>query len=212
MATLYEFLKPLLDEGEIVFRAPPANERDVKALPLLRQAFDAHRLQVAGPELPFRENAALRTAEYLRQACWFLVHRGEADDALKNRLVLAPPGDAPDHLTGDVMLRFLPQVYRRAKSLAPADPLPALLGQTLREWPLSGVLSDVPDRPLTAPNFDGHPGLLLLYAERLAVQNKPEWLPEGRGLEYVELVNHDLGKPLPTFASLDPTCRKTADG
>ena len=64
----------------------------------------------------------------------------------------------------------------------------------LRQWPLTGVLADVAEEPLTPPEFDGHPGLLLLYAERLARHEKPAWVPHGKAFEYVELVFRELGK------------------
>jgi hypothetical protein len=93
-----------------------------------------------------------------------------------------------------VTLRFLPQVHRRARAVAPDDRLAALLAGVLRQWPLSGVLSDVEEGPAAPPDFGGHPGLLLLYAERLARNEKPAWLPAGPGLEYLELVLADLGR------------------
>ena len=49
----------------------------------------------------------------------------------------------------------------------------------------------------------------MLYAERLAGNQKPAWLPQGRGLEYVEMVWKELGKDVTAFmragqvASLD---------
>jgi hypothetical protein len=58
----------------------------------------------------------------------------------------------------------------------------------LRQWPLSGVLSDVTEPPLTPPEFDGNPGLMLLYAERLARHEKSAWVPQGEGREYVQWV------------------------
>jgi hypothetical protein len=57
---------------------------------------------------------------------------------------------------------------------------------------LSGVLSDVEEEPLTSLDLGGHPGLRLLYAERLARNRKPAWFPpEGPAREYVELVLGD---------------------
>ena len=34
----------------------------------------------------------------------------------------------------------------------------------------------------------------MLYAERLAEHEKPAWVPDGPGLEYLELVGCELGK------------------
>ena len=77
------------------------------------------------------------------------------------------------------------------------DKLTALLEEVLRRWPLSGVLADIDEAPLTPLTFGGHPGLLMLYAERLAQHEKPAWIPSGAAMEYVELVYADLGKDCP---------------
>jgi hypothetical protein len=68
------------------------------------------------------------------------------------------------------------------------------LAHLLREWPLSGVLADLDEGPLTPSEFAGHPGLLLLYAERLAGSENPAWLPDKAARAYVELVWQELGK------------------
>jgi hypothetical protein len=187
---LVDFLKQLLNAGEVVFREPPVPDKE--ELPavteLLRRAHAQEVLEIAGPPLEFRPRPALAAAELVRQACWFLVHRGEPPEEVERRLNLEPPTAPGDHLSADVVLRYLPQVYRRARALAPDDALTVRLAEVLRQWPLSGVLADVPDGPLTPLDFGDHPGLLLLYAERLARHEKPEWLPPGKGLEYLELV------------------------
>ena len=51
--------------------------------------------------------------------------------------------DAAHHLSADLMLRYLPQILKRARGLDPSDPLVGLLEDVLKRWPLSGVLSDV---------------------------------------------------------------------
>jgi hypothetical protein len=56
------------------------------------------------------------------------------------------------------------------------------------------VLSDLPEGPETPPDLGGHPGLMLLYAERLAQHEKAGWRPDARGMEYVELVLRGLGR------------------
>jgi len=204
MAALLDFLKQLLSAGEVVFREPPVPDKE--ELPavteLLRRAHAQEVLEVAGPPLDFQPRPALAAAELVRQACWFLVHRGEPPEEVERRLKLEPPESPGDHLSADLALRYLPQVYRRARALAPDDGLTLRLAEVLRQWPLSGVLSDVPDAPLTPLDFGHHPGLLLLYAERLARHEKPEWLPAAKGLEYLELVRMQTAGQV---ANLPPT-------
>ena len=91
------------------------------------------------------------------------------------------------------MLRYLPQVLKRARGLDPSDPLIGLLEDVLRRWPLSGVLSDVTEPPLGSLEFERHPGLLLLYAERLAANDRRAWRPpqNGPGWAYYELASDE---------------------
>jgi hypothetical protein len=190
-AVLAKFLQDLLFAGKVVFRDRPSSlEREgSKAIGLLGRAFADYRLSVAGPLIDFDEATALAAGQLVRQACWFLVNHDEPDEELEKRLIMpAPPASPAQHISADLTLRYLPQIHRRTRALAAADQLPALLASVLRQWPLTGVLADVPEGPTTALDFGGHPGLLLLYAERLAQNDKPGWQPEGPGAEYVELV------------------------
>jgi hypothetical protein len=162
---------------------------------LLRRAYASHRLSVAGPLIPFDAPAAQSAAAFVLHACWFSVSRAEPDAVLERCLTLPAAVATPaQHLSADLLLRFLPQLHRRARAHNPEDRLTTLLAEVLRRWPLSGVLSEVADGPLTATTFGGHPGLLLLYAERLALHAKPAWIPEGPALEYAELVWRELGR------------------
>ncbi len=74
--------------------------------------------------------------------------------------------------------------------LTPTDPVIEILSDLLRRWPLSGVLSGVEEGPLVEPEFGRHPGLLLLYAERLASDDRPAWRPEpsSPAYEYFDLL------------------------
>jgi hypothetical protein len=192
MADLADFLDRLFNQGEVIFQERPVSGKDQSGTTdLLRRAHAQELLEIAGPPLEFRPTPALAAAELVRQACWFLVQREQPAEDVERHLGLDPPAVADDHLSADLTLRYLPQVHRRARALVPDDPLTQRLAQVLRQWPLSGVLSDLPGRPLTPPDFGHHPGLLLLYAERFVANHKAEWLPDGRGLEFVELVLHD---------------------
>jgi MoxR-vWA-beta-propeller ternary system domain bpX4 len=200
MSAFLEFLNGLLAEGAVRLCGRPvlqAGER-ARAAERLATAFAGYRLDVAGPPVPFDAEAALAAAERLGLACWFLLRRTEPPGELVKCLTLPePPRSAAEHLSADLVLRFLPQVHRRARALAPDDVLTGWLARLLRQWPLTGVLSDVEEGPATAVELDGHPGLLLLYAERLAVNLRPAWVPRGPALGYVELVFAERGLPVP---------------
>lgn len=187
MTAFSRFLAELLHEGKVVFRpgevprdAP--TERDV---PALAEAFATYALSVAGPPVAFDARTACAAAELVRQACWALVDREERPDSLRRRLRMPEAPTSPaHHLSADLLLRYLPQVLKRAQGLDPTDPLVGILIDVLRCWPLSGALSDVEEGPLTPIDFGAHPGLLLLYAERVAACDRPAWRPEAAGAAY----------------------------
>jgi hypothetical protein len=209
MSALTEFVRRLFDQGEAVLKAPPDSSpsQHEEATAFLREAFAAYRLQIAGPVLEFDAATAVSASQFLWHACWFLVNRSEPTEVLNQRLVLPNwPTTASQHLSADLVLRYLPQVHRRTRALAPGDFLVQLLGRVLREWPLSGVLAEVDEEPTTDLDFGGHPGLMLLYAERLAQNLKPSWLPHGQALDYVQLVSLDMDKErsVPPHPTLSP--------
>ena len=200
MSSFADFLGRLFDEGEITYReAPPAQvERDRAAADVLERAFADHRLHVAGPPIAYDANLARAAGLLVWQAGWFLFSRQETESELDRRLVLpGPPDSAAAHLSADLALRYLPQIHRRAEAVATGDHLVERLSAVLRSWPLSGVLASVREGPTTPVEFEGHPGLLLLYAERLARHEKAAWVPAGPAFEYVELVYTGLGKKPP---------------
>jgi hypothetical protein len=195
MGSLLEFVRQLLETGEIVFHGPPepATFEQHETAAYLGQAFELYRLDVAGQEIAHDADIALAAARFVRWASWFLVSREAPPEFVTQHLTLPPPHSAAQHLSGDMLLRFLPQLQRRARSIAVDDALTNILTRVLREWPLSGILSDVPDPPLTRLDFDEHVGLKLLYAERLANNEKADWFAPW--VDQLELVYHELGKP-----------------
>lgn len=185
------FLTQLFDRGEIVFRAPPRDRPSAEAVAILAEAFQAHALEVAGPPIAFDATVATATAEFVRQASWALVNRDERASDLDRRLKLPKPPVTPsEHLSADLLLRYVPQVLRRARGLDATDPLVVILSHALQSWPLSGVLSDVAEGPLAGLDFGGHPGILLLYAERAWGNDRPGWRPSppAPAASYDELV------------------------
>jgi hypothetical protein len=92
--------------------------------------------------------------------------------------------------------------------MAQNDALPVALEHTLRQWPLSGVLADIVEPPLTPVEFGGHAGLHFLYAERLAEHERPGWFPAGQGMQYVELVWQHLGKDVSVLSALEEVAQE----
>jgi len=208
MSALTEFVRRLFEQGEAVLKARPDSSpsQQEEAAAFLREAFAAYRLEIAGPVLEFDAATAVAASQFLWHACWFLVNRSEPNEVLEQHLVMPKrPTTASQHLAADLVLRYLPQVHRRARALAPGDSLVQLLGRVLCAWPLSGVLAEVDEAPTADLDFGGHPGLMLLYAERLAQKPKPAWLPHGQALEYVQLVAQEMDKERPVLAQGHPS-------
>jgi hypothetical protein len=202
MSSLAAFLQHLFTEGEAVLRERPVAHAagDTAARDLLAQAYQTYLLEVAGLPIPIDAATAALAAECVRQSCWYLVRHDEPAEQLTQRVVMpGHPNSAAEHLSADLMLRFLPQIHQRSRALSADDPLPALLADILRRWPLSGVLGDLPEGPARPINFHGHHGLMLLYAERLVEHAKPAWIPEGEALQYVELIFEQQGRNLPSL-------------
>ena len=205
-----QFLSRLLHEGRVIFHEPPlplsVTGISTGARGVLGEAFEATRLDVAGPEIAFDPSAAIEAAEVIRQACWALVCRTERVEDLGCRLVMRTPSKKATpstHLSIDLLFRFLPQVLRRARGIDPGDSLVTMIAELLRAWPLSGVLAGLDDPPIDPKSlgFHGHAGLMLLYAERFVAHGRPSWQPAaGPALEYVELVSP--GRVLAQHASV----------
>lgn len=193
MSALSEFLSGLFHHGEAVVTGKPALlPHDPEALHLLEQTYLVVALDLAGPPLPFVAPVALHSATLLWQACWYLLDHSEPDEFVKAALEWKPPRNVNEHLCADLSLRYLPDVLRRAQIQEPLDQLNQILTAILRAWPLSGVLATFDEPPTTPPDFAGHRGLQLLYAERLANHPRAAWLPTNPGP--LELVWQELGR------------------
>lgn len=194
--SLPDLIQELLTHGRIVLTGPPEEGRaEAEELgAILEPAYQTHRLSVAGPVLPFDRGIALAAARFVARAAWLLVSRSENDADVDRLLWLPKPRTASQHLSGDLLLRYVPHIYKRAHRLNREDVLVRRLDEVMRRWPLSGVLAPLNEPPLTDLDFEGHRGLLLLYAERLADNFKAGWTPRGDAAAYVELVWSELGR------------------
>ncbi len=207
-----EFLRGLFREGCLRFEARPSRSRteDLEALGVLRSAFEVARREVAGPPITFHPTAALCSAEFVRQAAWAVLCRDETPEeliaSLPRPLVARSPSE---HLSADLTLRYLPAIEARAQAIDPEDVLLDRLTEWFHACPLSGVLSSLLEGPEHPPDLGDHPGLALLYAERLAQHDRPGWHPSGLARDYTHWILGTLGStestsPVPRIRSLGP--------
>src|SRR5207244_1425874 len=126
-------------------------------------------LGLAGPPVTLHVPTAQAAARFLANAAWFLGHFNETDAELRSALAFPEKPCSPgQHLSADLLFRYLPTILKRARALGAGDRLAPLLTEVLPYWPVSGVLADIAEVPAADLAFAGHPGLQLLYAERLA--------------------------------------------
>src|SRR5262249_7399501 len=156
MAALALFLQRLFEHGSVSLRDKPevTPEERTEAGALLARTYALARLAVAGPLIESDPALGRAAAELIPHACWSLVSHLDPDSEVESRLRLPhPPRSATEHLSADLTFRYLPQVYRRSRGVAPDDVLTQRLAHLLREWPLSGVLADIEDAPATDLEF-----------------------------------------------------------
>jgi hypothetical protein len=203
MTWLEELLPPLLYEGRVVFRQGPLGDAPGPgAGRILRTAFESYRLEVAGPPIAFDERIAVAASMLVIRASWALVNHNLGVDALRRWISMPQAPTTPaHHLSADLLFRHLPQVRRRALASGSTDSLPELLEAILRQWPLSGVVSELETGPGSPPDLCGHPGLMLLYAERWAGRRNDAWRPAESLDDYVELVATDRGRDRPVVGT-----------
>lgn len=187
MSGLLEFVTKLCDQGEILLRERPrlVPDSNENVLAYLSNYHDEAVLNVAGTPLPFDPAAALAAAELAWWAAWYLVSHDDPPALVEERVRMPAPQASPSaHFSADLVLRYLTQLHGRANARSAGDVLSRQLATVLRQWPLSGVLADVTEPPLTPVLFDEHRGLLMLYAERWNAHPKPLWRGDGLTAEY----------------------------
>ncbi len=140
--------------------------------------------EIAGPALAFDEAAARWGAAILFRAAWFYLHR-DADATQMTVLLAVPlpvPVTAAALLSADLTLRYLPEMYRLARTLAPGDPLLAALQNLAAAQPLSGAGLPPEEDRIRTPEaaawqaMRAHSGLWRLFIDRVIAAQARWWL------------------------------------
>ncbi|WP_125427412.1 hypothetical protein [Hymenobacter metallilatus] len=168
--TLAEFIEEIWTAGTCTVSPAPMpaeQENELAALAWLERAYAEDAQHQPAPVPAFEADAALWAARYLYRAVQLTVLRELDDTAVRVWLQEYPgPVTPAAHYSADLLLRHLPDLLRLCQGLAPADALVQHLQATLHHWPLSAVGAKLAELPDPVPVLD-HPGLRLLYADRL---------------------------------------------
>ena len=189
------FVRALLWEGRLRVGVEPQLRLSDADVEELRTALAIAALQLTGPLLQGSLPILVQAVPVVYRLARRFLH-AEPEPAANDPTLRMPAGprSAADHLAGDVAFRFLPGLYQRVVSRDPEDELVEAIKNVLRQWPLSGVLADITEPPATPIDFEGHPGLGFLYAERLAARERSAWMPTGAALDCLDVVYQSLGK------------------
>ncbi|PJJ59942.1 hypothetical protein [Hymenobacter chitinivorans] len=167
---LTSFLQDLLTTGSVTLVGRPSAfaPDDLLAATELLQAYyaaDAREIPYSAPA--FDAPAALWAAGLLYHTVQLTLVR-ELDEAVIAETLPDFAGlITPEVLySADLLLRYLPDLLRLAKGLAPGDALVARLQALARQWPLSFGGPELPEPAAEARVLD-HPALRQEYVDRL---------------------------------------------
>lgn len=172
-----QFLTALFDQGRVAapilgadgkFEALSASEhRDARRI--LADIEAVARSEFAGVAPAFSVDAALWSALNMYRACQAVLSRDIPAAELERVLGDArAPLATPEHIYSvDLAFRFLPDLYRLAKSASPDDPLTLQILAWCVAWPYSSVGVGAGDMPIDLEPLIAHADLLRNYVDRV---------------------------------------------
>lgn len=184
------FARSLLFEGRLLVGAATAWNVVADDHQALQEAAIAGARQLAGPPIQTSNEVLTRAVHVVYRFGRRYLHPELSPPDKDISLQMPSPKSPADHLAGDIAFRFLAGLHRRIRGREGDDPLGVAARELLRQWPLSGVLADIAEPPMTPIDF-GHPGLAMLYAERLALHERAGWHPQNR--DHLEVVGQAMG-------------------
>lgn len=164
------FLIELIESGEVVlpneivdFTASPVEH----AVVLLKAYYHSDSLQMPYSAPEFHPEAAIWAAQYMYSALQLLLLRQAGLEEINRLLIDYEGGGTPEEVYSvDLIMRFLPDVFRLASGLSPEDPLVGKLKETAQRWPLSSIGIAHVNIQVTR-NILEHPSLRLTYIDRI---------------------------------------------
>jgi hypothetical protein len=185
---LADFLRDLLEKGKVTVAGQIGsfeNDDLHAAEASLRHYYVEDALDMPGAAPAFLPEAALWGARYFYHAVQLAVLRDLGEEVVRKYLQDYPgPRTAEAVYSVDLTFRYLPDLLRLARGLAPGDVLVATLQRTALDWPFSSVGGDMagdvdPDVILE------HPSLRTAYVDRIIREKDTSRLTEPELPEHV---------------------------
>lgn len=167
---LTNFLKQLAQEGKAAIEhdVTPFDADDVKnAADFLQNIYQNDSLDM--PDVPpqYAPTAAVWAAQFLYYALQCTVFRNLDAQTVENLLKKYPEEATPEAIYSvDLTFRYLPDLFKLAKGLAPDDILVQILRENAHFWHFSTVGMDV-GNTTTHATILAHPSLRLAYIDRI---------------------------------------------
>ncbi len=168
---LHSFLSDLFVNGEVQVAPqlePFSETEELDAQRFLEEIHIEEQLNTPKAAIPFDAPAALWAAKFLYRAVQFTLLRAVDENTIKKELSLYPGTiTAASICSADLCLRYMGDLSKLTKSLAPADVLLEYYRKLAYQWPYSAIGWAV--LPNKEQLFDllRHEGLRLLFLERL---------------------------------------------
>ena len=158
------------------------------SLILLKEYYDVDCLQMPHTPPAFNPDAALWASKYLFVTIQLLLLRDIGEEQMNYFLKDYIGEQSPEAVySADLMLRFLPDIFRFGSGLSPEDPLIFKLKTTAINWPFSSVGID----DLTVEvgeNILSHPSLRACYIDRIVEKKDIKRLQGHSGINLLQEV------------------------
>lgn len=176
------FLRALFEHGRVRVGQPTDADNDtLETDQALREWDEANRVEFPGEAPQLALSVARWAGSQFYRACQFAVYRDIDSATIAQALTTPCPAAsaAEQHYAVDLIFRFLPELYRLARTASADDPLCEHLRQWASAWPLSSV-------GMAGVNLDdvsiicNDAGLLRLYVDRIAARRDASRLSDPR--------------------------------
>lgn len=180
---LTPFIEGLFREGSVLVEGQMASfeEADLhQAGELLKQVYSQQVLEMPLTAPSFDAAPATWAAQYLYHAVQLIMIRDLDEEAIREHLKTFDGTKSSETIFSvDLVFRYLPDLFKLAKGLAPDDPLVKQLKTEALKWPFSSVGIDLTEE-INESTILGHPSLRYAYMDRIIAMrdekrlNKPE--------------------------------------